>query len=64
MTPPSFRLDTLAALIGRLGASRGAWQGNEEAARAENTRIVEEGATAMARGCHDTHGDDQQAHRL
>jgi len=65
VAPPSFRLDTLAAaLVGRLEASRGAWQGNDEAARAEIARIVEEGATAMARECRDTYGDNQQAHRL
>lgn len=65
MSPASFRLESLAALlVTRLEASRRAWLDNPELAQTEIRRITAEVAAGMAQECRDVIGDEAQARRL
>lgn len=65
MSPSSFRLESLAALlVTRLEASRRAWLDDPALAEAEIRRISQEVASAMAQECREVLGDETQARRL
>lgn len=65
MSPPSYRLDTIAAqLIERLEGTRRAWVDRPDAAKEAVPRISAEAAAAWARECRAVMGDTAQAARL
>jgi hypothetical protein len=65
MAPPSFRLESVAALlIQRLEASRLAWLGDSARAQEEIHRITAEMVGGVARECRESTGDEVQAQSI